>query len=121
MNAAEIIAEAIRHEESERDAAPTDEKYFWDGWDADAVRAGRPVVYVTVQCPGTGSRARFVAQMMVELPGAKGYVGAGPDAAHVETVGTRAAARRNGLEGHAQRLATRLYGSQWPVVFKHHV
>jgi hypothetical protein len=120
MNAAEIIAQAIAYEESERAAAPAEDQHYWADWDAELVRAGRPVVYATSQCPGTGHRARFVLQVMVELPDGKGYVGAGPDI-HVEHVPTQIASRRNGLGGYAARLAVKLYGKGLPLVYKHHV
>ena len=120
MNAAEIIAAAIAYEESERDAAPAEDKHYWANWDAELVRAGRPVVYVTSQCPGTGHQARFVVQLMVELPDSKGYAAVSGDI-HVEKVSTQAARRRNGIGGYAARLAVKLYGHDLPFVYKHHV
>jgi hypothetical protein len=119
MNASEIIEKSIRFEESMRDSAPASEKHFWDGWTAEAVRAGKPVVSVTVSCPGNGQKAVFVVHLLVKLPG--GGYSSTSGTGHVEHVATRSAAWKNGLEGYARRLAAKLHGAELPVEFKHHV
>lgn len=112
----ELIAECIAYETAERDAAAADEKHFWDGWSEEDMLAGAPFVSVTVSAPGLGRVSTFVAHLMIR--GASGKCGSVRDG-HMEKVATRAAARRNGLEGHAKRLAAKLYGPGIPVEFKH--
>lgn len=119
MNAAEVIAASIAHEEAELAAAAPEDRHFWDGWDADQVRAGHPVVQVFATSPGLGRMTTFVVHLVVKCPnGTYSSVNTEP---YVERVATRTAARRNGCEGYAQRLAAKVHGAEWPVEFKHHV
>lgn len=118
MNAAEIIAQSIALEEAELAAAAPEDRHFWDGWSADLVRAGAPVVQVFATSPGLGKVTTFVVHLVVKLPNGT-YSSTSLDG-YVEKVATRTAARRNGCEGYARRLAAKLHGD-WPVEFKHHV
>jgi hypothetical protein len=119
MNAAEIIEQAIKFELAELAAAAPEDRHFWDGFDPELVRAGRPVVYVTSTCPGTGHQAWFVVQLMVELPDGKGYAAVSGEP-YMEKVPTQIARRRNGIGGYAARLAVKLHGHELPFVYKHH-
>lgn len=117
MNAAEIIAQSIALEESELAAAAPEDRHFWDGWSADLVRAGAPVIQVFATSPGLGKVTTLVVHLSVKLPtGGYSSVNAEP---YMEKVSSRAASRRNGMEGYARRLAAKLHGD-WPVEFKHH-
>lgn len=119
MNAAEIIAQSIAHEEAELAAAAPEDRHYWDGWDADMVRQGHPVVQVFATSPGLGHMTTFVVHLSVKCPNGT-YSSVLPEP-YVEKVATRTAARRNGCEGYARRLAAKLHGAEWPVEFKHHV
>lgn len=111
-----LINEAIAYEEGERDAAPAEDRHFWDGWDPEKTRQGTPVVTVHVQAPGLGKVSIFSAHLMIKAQdGTYSLVREG----YTERVATRSAARRNGLEGYAHRLAAKLYGAGLPVEYKH--
>lgn len=111
-----LIAEAIAYEMAEFDAAPAEDRHFWDGWDAEKVRQGQPVVTVHSQAPGLGRTSIFSAHLMIKAQdGTYSLVRDG----YTERVATRAAARRDGLEGYARRLAAKLYGAGLPVEYKH--
>lgn len=116
MDRIALIEEAIAFEEAERQVAPAEDQHFWDGWDPENVRQGEPVVTVTVSAPGLGRVSIFSVHLMIK--GADGTYSLVRDG-HVERVNTRTAARRNGLEGYAQRLAAKLYGPEIPVEFSH--
>lgn len=111
-----LINEAIAYEEAERDAAPAEDRHFWNDWDPEKVRQGTPVVTVNVQAPGLGQVSIFSAHLMIKAQdGTYSLVRDG----YTERVSTRTAARRNGLEGYAGRLAAKLYGAGLPVEYKH--
>lgn len=112
----ELIAECIAYETTERDAAPAEDKHYWNGWSEDDMRAGTPVARVNVVCPGLGRTATFTANLLIR--GASGKCGSVRDV-HMVKVATSVAARRNGLDGYARRLAAKLYGADIPVEFKH--
>lgn len=112
----DLIEESIAFELAARDEAPADERHFWDGYNPEDIRKGAPVITVTVTAPGLGKTSTFVAHLMIKtLDGAYSLVRDG----HVERVATATAARRNGLDGYANRLAVKLYGPGIPVEFKH--
>lgn len=112
----ELIEECIAYETAERDDAPAEDKHYWDGWSEDDMRQGTPVVRVTVTAPGLGRVSTFVAHLMIK--GASGKFGSVRDG-HMEKVATRKAAWKDGLEGHARRLAAKLYGAEIRMEFKH--
>lgn len=113
-----LIEEAIAYEEAARDEAPAADRHFWDGWDRQIVRQGEPVITVTSSAPGLGHTSIFSVHLMIKAPnGTYSLVRDG----HVERVATRVAARRNGREGYACRLAAKLYGAGLPVEYKHQV
>ena len=118
MNAAEIIAQSIAHETAELAAAVPEDRHFWDGWSAEKVAQGTPVIQVFATSPGLGKMTTFVVHLVVKLQDGT-YSSVHADG-HVEKVATRTAARRNGCEGYARRLAAKLHGD-WPVEYKHHV
>ena len=114
--AAALIEESIAYELAELAAADECDKHFWNDYDPAKIRTGTPVVTVTVSAPGLGRTSIFSAHLMIKTPdGQYSLVREG----HVDRVATRAAARRNGLKGYAQRLAAKLYGPGLPVEFKH--
>lgn len=119
MNAAEIIAQSIAHEDAELAAAAPEDRHFWDGWSAEKVAQGTPVIQVFATSPGLGKVTTFVVHLVVKLP--DGTYSSTQADGHVEKVATRTASRRNGCEGYARRLAAKLHGAEWPVEFKHHV
>jgi hypothetical protein len=110
-----LIEECIAYETAERDAAPADEKHYWNEWSEEDMRAGTPFVLVNAQSPGLGRVTRFTAHLMIR--GASGKCGSVRDI-HMEKVSTGAAARRNGLDGYAERLAAKVYGPGIPVEYK---
>lgn len=111
-----LIEESIAYETAEFEAADQCDKHFWDDYDPAKIRTGTPVVTVTVSAPGLGRTSIFSAHLMIKTPDGKySCVRDG----HVERVATRSAARRNGLEGYAKRLAAKLYGAHIPMEFKH--
>ena len=118
MNAAEIIAQSIAHEEAELAAAAPEDRHFWDDWSAENVRAGHPVIQVFASAPGLGRMTTFVVHLSVKCPDGT-YSSVNPEP-YVEKVATRTAARRDGSEGYARRLAAKLHGA-WPVEYKFHV
>lgn len=118
MDRTALIEESIRFELAERDAAPAEDKHFWNEYDPEKIRQGEPVITVHSSAPGLGRTSIFSVHLMIKTPDGKySLVRDG----HVERVATRAAARRNGLEGYAQRLAVKLYGAGIPVEYKHSV
>lgn len=116
-NAKALIEECIAYETAERDAAPADEKHYWDGWSAEDMRAGTPVAKVNASSPGLGRVTTFTVHLMIK--GASGKYGSVRDV-HMVKVPTRKAAWKNGLEGYAQRLAATIAPGV-PVEYKHHV
>lgn len=114
--AAALIEECIAYETAGRDAAPAEDKHYWDGWSEEDMRAGTPVVLVNVSAPGLGRISTFTYNLMIR--GASGKHGSVRDV-YMEKVPTRKAAWRNGLEGYAHQRAAALYGADIPVVFKH--
>lgn len=110
-----LIEECIAYEIAERDAADADEKHYWDGWSEEDMRAGAPFVQVNAVAPGLGRVTRFTVHLMIR--GASGKCGSVRDI-YMEKVATGAAARRNGLEGYAERLAAKVCGADVPVEFK---
>lgn len=114
--AAALIEESIAFELAGLAAADDCDKHFWDDYDPEKVRTGTPVATVTVTAPGLGRQSIFSAHLMIKTPDGKySCVREG----HVERVATRTAARRNGLEGYATRLAAKLYDAGIPIEFKH--
>lgn len=118
MNATEIIAQSIAHESAELAAAAPEDRHFWDGWSAEKVQQGTPVIQVFASAPGLGRMTTFVVHLVVKLQDGT-YSSVLPEP-HVEKVATRTAARRNGSEGYARRLAAKLHGD-WPVEYKFHI
>lgn len=113
----DLISQCIAYETAERDAAPADEKHYWDGWNEDDIRQGTPVVRVNAAAPGLGKITTFTVHLMIK--GASGKYGSVRDV-HMEKVSTSKAAWKNGLEGYAQRLAAKIAPGV-PVEYKHFV
>ena len=114
--AAALIAESIAYEEAGRDAADACDKHFWDGWDAELVRQGTPVVLINASAPGLGKVTIFTYALCIALP--NGTYSSVRDP-FTERVSTAKAARYNGREGYATRRAATLYGADVPVKYKH--
>lgn len=112
----ELIAEAIAYNESELADCEPEFRHFWDGWNPETVKAGTPVVTVVRTAPGLGRTSIFSVHLMIKLPDGK-YVSVRDG--HVDRVSTGFAARRNGLDGYAVRLAAKLYGAHIPVEIKY--
>lgn len=111
----DLINECIAYETAERDAAPAEDKHYWDGWTDEDMRQGTPVVRVNAQAPGLGRITTFTAHLMIK--GASGKYGSVRDV-HMVKVPTSKAAWKNGLEGYAKRLAATIAPGV-PVEYKH--
>ena len=109
---------AIRHEEWCRDNASPDDLHFWDGWTPEKVRTGQLLATVTTSAPGNGYTVVVVATLIVQVDGkAVAYV---PGTEKTERVDSRIIRRAGGLEAYGRKLATNLYGADFPVKCKHH-
>lgn len=119
MDTAKMIEAAIANEEWARDTASAEDKHFWDGWSADAVRAGRVIATVTTSARGTGHQVLVTRRLVVQ--GADGAVLAYvPDTEANERVPARDVRRAGGLEAYARRLVVKAYGADVPVKATHH-
>lgn len=118
QNIAEIIESAIQHEEWMRDNASVEDGHFWDGWDADAVRAGRLVATVTTSARGDGHIVIVTRRLIVMSSEGKAlaYV---PDTEQTSRVAARNIRQAGGLEAYARRLATSEYGPDVEVKATH--
>lgn len=113
-----LIESAIKHEEWCRDQASVEEKHFWDGWSAEAVRAGHVVATVTTSARGTGHVVIVTRRLMVMSEEGKtlAYV---PDTEQSTRVASRNIRQAGGLDAYARRLVTSEYGAEFPVKARH--
>ena len=111
----QLIEECITYEETERDAADACDRHFWDGWDANLVRQGSPMVRATVSAPGLGKTSIFTYMLVIALPNGT-YASVREPV--TERVATARAARYDGREGYARRRAVKVFGVDAPVDYQ---
>jgi hypothetical protein len=118
MNTTALIESAIKHEEWCFEQARPEDKHFWDGWSADAVRAGHVVATVTTSARGTGHVVIVTRRLMVMSPEGKAlaYV---PGTEQTTRVASRNIRQAGGLDAYARRLVTSEYGAEFPVKANH--
>lgn len=104
--AAALIEEAIAYEETERDAAPAEDRHFWDGWDREKIRQGAPVVRVITHAPGLGRVVQVTLMLVIELPDGGNVAVRDPEHRYILS----GHMRRKGREGYCRDLARTLYG-----------
>ena len=120
LTTAELIELAIKNEEWARANASAGDLHFWDGWDADAVRAGHLVATVTTSAPGLGYKVIVTSCLVVKLADGTS-VATVPDTEDVHRVDSRQVRREAGsLAQYAVKRAHKLYGTAYPVKTKHH-